>query len=74
MKTIDVADANTTLAEYARKRLREAVIVTRRGKPVLAVTPVKGDWESIVVANNPRFLAIVERSRFARRRQGRFSR
>ena len=63
MKTIDVADANTTLSEYARKGLREAVIVTRRGKPVLAVTPVKGDWESVAIANNPKFLAIVERSR-----------
>lgn len=63
MKTIDVADANTTLSEYARQGLREAVIVTRRGKPVLAVTPVKGDWESVAIANNPRFLAIVGRSR-----------
>jgi len=63
MKTIDVADANTTLSEYARKGLREAVIVTRRGKPVLAVTPVNGDWESVAIANNPKFLAIVGRSR-----------
>jgi antitoxin (DNA-binding transcriptional repressor) of toxin-antitoxin stability system len=63
MKTIDVADANTTLSEYVRKGLREAVVVTRRGKPVLALTPVNGDWESLAVANNPEFLAIVERSR-----------
>lgn len=63
MKTIDVADATTTLSEYARKGLREAVVVTRRGKPVLAVTPLSGDWESIAVANNPKFLKIVERSR-----------
>lgn len=63
MKTIDVADANTPLAEYARKRLREAVIVTRRGRPVLAVTPIKGDWESVAIANNPEFLAIIRRSR-----------
>jgi hypothetical protein len=39
------------------------VIVTRRVKPVLAVTPVKGDWESVAIANNPKFLAIVECSR-----------
>ena len=63
MKTIDVADANTTLSEYARKGLREALVVTRRGKPVLAVTPIQGDWESIAVANNPEFLAILRRSR-----------
>jgi PHD/YefM family antitoxin component YafN of YafNO toxin-antitoxin module len=63
MKTIDVADANTTLSEYARKGLREALVVTRRGKPVLALTPVKDDWESIAIANNPEFLAILRRSR-----------
>jgi len=38
--------------------------VTRRGKPLLAVTPIKGDdWESIALAHNPKFLAIIERSR-----------
>jgi hypothetical protein len=40
------------------------VVVTRRGKPILAVTPIrKGDWESLAVATSPKFLAIVERSR-----------
>jgi antitoxin (DNA-binding transcriptional repressor) of toxin-antitoxin stability system len=63
MKTVDVAEANTTLSEYARKPLREAVVVTRRGKPVLALTPITGDWESAVVANHPAFLAVVGRSR-----------
>jgi len=63
MKTIDVADATTTLSDYARSGLREAVVITKRGKPVLALTPVHGDWESIAVATNPRFMEIVERSR-----------
>jgi hypothetical protein len=64
MKTIDVADATGTLSEYAKKGLKEALVVTRRGKPLLAVTPIKmDDWESITVANNPKFLAIIERSR-----------
>jgi PHD/YefM family antitoxin component YafN of YafNO toxin-antitoxin module len=63
MKMIDVADANTTLSEYARKGLREAWVVTRRGKPVFALILVKDDWESIAIANNPEFLAILRRSR-----------
>jgi hypothetical protein len=63
MKTIDVEDATGTLSEYARSGLREAVVVTRRGKPVLALTPVRGDWESIAVATNAKFMEIVERSR-----------
>ena len=64
MKTIDVADATDTLSDYAKKGLKEALVVTRRGKPLLAVTPIKGDdWESIALANNAKFLAIIERSR-----------
>jgi antitoxin (DNA-binding transcriptional repressor) of toxin-antitoxin stability system len=66
MKTIDVAEATDTLSDYARKGLKEAVVVTRRGKPLLALTPIRrGDWES--VATNPKFRAIIERSRKSRR-------
>jgi hypothetical protein len=68
MKTIDVAEATDTLSDYARKGLKEALVVTRRGKPLLALTPIRrGDWESIAVATNPKFLAIIERSRRSRR-------
>jgi antitoxin (DNA-binding transcriptional repressor) of toxin-antitoxin stability system len=64
VKTIDIADATASLSEYAEKELEEAVVVTRRGKPILALTPIrKGDWESLAVATHPKFLAIVERSR-----------
>lgn len=59
------ADANTTLSEYARKGLKEPLVVTRRGRPVIAVTPVSGDWESVAVADSPEFQALVERSRAA---------
>jgi len=61
---IDIADATDSLSDYAEKELKEAVVVTRRGKPILAVTPIrKGDWESLAVATSPKFLAIIERSR-----------
>jgi antitoxin (DNA-binding transcriptional repressor) of toxin-antitoxin stability system len=63
MKTIDVEDATTTLSDYARSGMREALVVTRKGKPVLALTPVHGDWESIAVATNRKFMEIVARSR-----------
>ena len=68
MKTIDVAEATDTLSDYARKGLKEALVVTRRGKPLLALTPIRrGDWESIAVATSPKFQAIIERSRKSRR-------
>jgi len=64
MKTIDVADATDALSDYAKKGLKEALVVTRHGKPVLALTPIKkDDWESIALATNPNFMAIIERSR-----------
>ncbi len=64
MRTIDVADATDSLSHYARKGLKEALVVTRRGKPLLTLTPIKqDDWESIALANNPKFQAIIERSR-----------
>jgi hypothetical protein len=35
----------------------------------VALTPVrKADWESIAIATNPKFLAIVERSRASHKR------
>jgi antitoxin (DNA-binding transcriptional repressor) of toxin-antitoxin stability system len=68
MKTIDVAEATDTLSDYARKGLKEALVVTRRGKPLLALTPIRrGDWESIAVATSPKFQTIIERSRKSRR-------
>jgi antitoxin (DNA-binding transcriptional repressor) of toxin-antitoxin stability system len=68
MKTIDVADATETLSDYARKGLKEALVVTRRGRPLMALTPIrKGDWESIAIATNQKFLAIIERSRRSHR-------
>ena len=64
MKMIDVAETTGTLSECATKGLTEALVVTRRGKPLLAVTPIRnGDWESIAVANSSTFQAIMERSR-----------
>lgn len=40
----------------------------RRGKPLLALTAItKNDWEGTALANNPKFMAIIERSRRSRR-------
>ena len=68
MKTIDVAEATVSLSDYARKGLKEALVVTRRGKPILALTPLtNGDLESAALATNPKLMAIIERSRASHR-------
>jgi len=64
MKTVEMADAMSPLADYAANARTETVVVTRRGKPVAAVVSVEGaDMETLSLATNPDFLAIIERSR-----------
>lgn len=70
MRTVELKDAHQTLADCARD-LGETVVVTRRGKPLVAVVPVsKADLESLSLATNPDFLALLERSRARYRREG----
>ncbi len=52
------------LADYTKEVAKEPVIVTIRGKPVAALVGIKNaDIETISLSNNPRFLALLERSR-----------
>ena len=68
MKTIEMTEATGSLSDYARKGFKEPLIVTRRGKPVIAVMPLaKEDWESVSLATNPKFMAIIRRSRASHR-------
>ena len=64
MKTLKLAEITGSLSDIARKGLRETVLVTKRGKPVLALVPLTkyDDWESVSLSTNPKFLAIIERS------------
>ena len=64
MKTVELADATATLAEYAEEAAGEAVVVTRQGQPLAAVVPVEGcDLETLSLSTNRDFLEIIERSR-----------
>jgi antitoxin (DNA-binding transcriptional repressor) of toxin-antitoxin stability system len=47
------------------------VIVTRRGKPIAAVVPLRSDdWEDFVVSTSPVFQEIIERSQASYRAHG----
>jgi prevent-host-death family protein len=71
MKVVALEDAQGSLSDYARKNRRDAVIVTRHGKPVSALVPLEpgADLERLSLSTNPRFRALLERSR-AEVRQG----
>ena len=63
MKTIDIAKASKSLAEYAEELSGDVIIVTSRRKPVAALVSLKDFDEESTLHTNPRFLAILEKSR-----------
>jgi hypothetical protein len=75
MRSIDVSDATKPLARYAEEMkngpIDNIIVVTEDGKPIVVVVPVKGsDWESLSLGTNPRFLALLDRSREERKQYG----
>jgi PHD/YefM family antitoxin component YafN of YafNO toxin-antitoxin module len=64
MKTIKLASASRSLADYAKELDDQIVVVTDRNKPVAAVVPLKNvDRESLSLSSHPEFLEIVAQSR-----------
>ena len=71
MKTIEIAKAKSSLADYAEKVTKEPVIVIAKGKPVAALVGIKNaDIETVSLSNNPQFLALIERSRKKQKTKG----
>ena len=63
MKTVELAEANAPLSEYAREATKQTLVVTRKGKPILALMrlPPDADLENLSVTTHPTFQAIVQR-------------
>ena len=71
MKTIAVEETTLTAKELAALARKEIVVLTRKGNPLVAVKDLSGaDWESISLANNPKFIALIEASRRSYRERG----
>ncbi|NLF71774.1 MAG: hypothetical protein GX575_22310 [Candidatus Anammoximicrobium sp.] len=71
MKTVPVEDTALTADELARMAKRELVILTRKGQPLVAAKDLSGfDWETVSLANNPKFIALIEASRRSYREKG----
>ena len=70
MKSVDIADASVALTECARHG-QETLVVTRRGRPVAAVVPLRGvDMETLSLSTNADFIAMIEASRASYRSEG----
>ena len=65
MKVVELDKAKGSLSDYAWRNRRDAVVITRRGKPVSALVPLQrgADLERLALSVNPRFRAILDRSR-----------
>ncbi len=71
MKTIEMAKATAPLAEYAQDVDKEPIILTKKGKPIAALVTIKNaDLETVTLSTNPKFLALIERSRTRQKTEG----
>lgn len=72
MNTIAIEDATDSLAEFAAAVREQPLLVTRAGKAVAALVPIEADadLESIALSTNPKFMAMIQRSRASCRDQG----
>lgn len=71
MKTLELARATASLADYARGVKKEPLVLTARGKPVAALVAIRNaDFETATLSTHPRFLALIERSRVRQKAEG----
>lgn len=71
MKTLEMTKARESLSSYARHVKKEPVILTVRGKPVAALVSIENaDLETVTLSTDPRFIAIIERSRARQKSEG----
>jgi len=71
MKTLEMTKATAPLAQYARNAAKEPLVLTEDGKPIAALVSVEdADWESISLSTNPKFIALIERSRARQKAEG----
>ena len=71
MKTIETAEANGTLAEYASQVHEDPVVVTDHGRPVAVLLALDNvDVETVSLSTNPKFIELIERCRARHKSEG----
>ena len=71
MKTLELTKATAPLIDYVRHMGKGPVVFTSRHKPVAALILVKDtDLEDAFLSTNPKFMAMIERSRARHRVEG----
>jgi prevent-host-death family protein len=71
MKTVEVSKATLPLSNYTKEAKKEPVIITKEGRPVAILMSVpNADIETVSLSNNPKFIALIERSRERQKSEG----
>jgi prevent-host-death family protein len=71
MKTVEVSKATLPLSDYTKEVKKEPVIITKGGRPVAALVSLpNADIETVSLSNNPKFIALIERSRARQKSEG----
>jgi prevent-host-death family protein len=71
MKTIELHDATSPLADYIEGVQSEPLVITDQGTPTAVILPLVGtDLETVSLSTNPDFIALIERSRARSRAEG----
>lgn len=73
MTIVPVEESEMNVRQLIRrvKRSRGAVVLTRRGKPVLLVQDATGeDWETIALSTNPDFVRFINKRRESAKKHG----
>jgi antitoxin (DNA-binding transcriptional repressor) of toxin-antitoxin stability system len=71
MKKLNLAELPASLLEYVQALGAEPVALLHEGKPVAVLLPTpNSDMESISLGLNPKFLAMIERSKESLNRHG----
>jgi antitoxin (DNA-binding transcriptional repressor) of toxin-antitoxin stability system len=71
MKTVEVSKATLPLSDYTKEIKKEPVIITKEGRPVAILVSIPNtDIETVSLSNNPKFIALIERSRARQKSEG----
>ncbi len=71
MKTIEIGEATSPLADYIEGVQSEPLVITDHGTPTAVILPLIGaDLETVSLSTNPEFIALIARSRSRSRREG----
>ena len=71
MKTIDIQEATAPLSDYIAMAIPEPMLITRYGKPFMALVDVEDfDEETLSLNMNREFIEIIQQSRQRHQREG----